>query len=276
MQSHSEDTGQIEALMHSGQYQQALALLDAQLHTTPDAAKLHWWRCQCLVPLQDLPAATQAADSVLRLRRNFVPALMLRIKLARDAAEDLDTEPLLRRVLKREPSRARAQYWLAELLLESDSDPVRQQEALHLLDQCIAASPMLLRARLLRADYHWNHYYEALQHERSDPAEAPQAPALPASGAASAAASTLELALLDYAWVSAHAHSHYAALRAAKALVRLERDAEALVYLEQLLAELPESQPLRHTVVQLHKRVTKRIAEASAAPAASGDVQAAD
>lgn len=258
MQSQSPQDGQIEALMRSGHYQQALALLDAQLQAMPDAASLHWSRCQCLVQLQQVAEAKQAVDSVLQLRRNFVPALMLRIKLARDLGEDFDTEPLLRRVLKREPTRARAQYWLAELLLERDGDLPEQQEALRLLDQCIATAPMLLRARLLRADYHWNHYYEALQQAPSDGAEAAQT-----------GAPTLEAALADYAWVSGHAQSHYAALRAAKALMRLERDTEALVYLDLLMAQLPESQPLWHTVVQLHKRVSRRIGEASSAGVAA-------
>lgn len=252
MQLQSQEEDQIQALMRSGQYQQALVLLDAQLQARPDDASLHWSRCQCLVQLQQVPETRQAVDRVLQLHRDFVPALMLRIKLARDLAEDFDAEPLLRRVLKCEPGRARAQYWLAELLLETDSDGEtrRQQEALALLDQCIAAAPMLLRARLLRADYYWDHYYEALEQEQ-------------AASSDNAVRSPLDVALADYAWVSAHAQSHYAALRAAKALVRLERDTEALVYLDVLMAQLPQAQPLRHTVVQLHKRVTTRISGAS-------------
>ncbi|THT98769.1 tetratricopeptide repeat protein [Lampropedia puyangensis] len=250
MQQQRQYEGQVAALMQTGDYQLALEVLDRLLLTPSNSASLHWSRCQCLAKLKRPEEAREAVEKVLRLRSNFVPALMLRVKLARDYAEPFDIERLLRRVLLLEPQRARAQYWLADVLL-AKGDAQTEQEALQLLDSCIEAAPTLLRARLRRADYYWVLYRQALKAMQID-GQAVQG--------FNDAHDALEKASVDYVHVAEHAHSDRAALRAAKALARLGRAAEAIPYLDTLMARVAHEDPSRPAISKLRERVMLTIA----------------
>lgn len=249
MQEYRQVLARAEQLMRAGDYQAALAILEFLLPRHPNVVALHWYRSRCLVRLGQRDKARIALTAVLRARPNFVPALMIRVKLARDDAEDFDVEPLLRRILLLEPERARAMYWLADTLLQRG--PEHQREALQLLDQSIALSPDLLKARLRRADL--------LIAQSEDPEQLPQDAQLHTDAlGVGLDRRKLEAALVDLQYVADRRHHEKADIRAAHILLRLGRQQEALGHFDRMLARLASNDPRRAALQLLRQQALQR------------------
>lgn len=231
-----------DELIHDGDYAGALALVDRLLDGQPDASALHWYRARCQIKLGQFEQARLSLARVLEDRPNFVPALMLRVKLARDTHEFFDAEPLLRRILMLEPDRARAMYWLADaLLLKEDGS---EREALALLDKSIALAPDLLKARSRRADF--------LLGTAQEVDEASEV-ILDAKGQRSDKRK-LEAALEDFQFILRYTRNERAAMRAANVLIRLGRKAEAAELFDQMLEKIDDSDPKRDALEGLRQQ----------------------
>lgn len=231
-----------DELIHDGDYAGALALVDRLLDGQPDASALQWYRARCLIKLGQFEQARLSLERVLEDRPNFVPALMLRVKLARDTHEFFDVEPLLRRILMLEPDRARAMYWLADaLLLKEDGS---EREAMELLNKSIELSPDLLKARIRRADF-----LLGTAQEIDDDGEA----IVDAKGQHSDKRK-LEAALQDFQFVLRYMRNERAAMRAANVLIRLDRKKEAAELFDQMLEKIDSSDPKRDALEGLRQQ----------------------
>lgn len=229
-----------EELIYDGDYAGALALVDGLLAGSPQVPALHWYRSRCLMGLHRHDEARQCLAKVLEERPNFVPALMVRVKLARDTHERFDVEPLLRRVLVLEPERARAMYWLADtLLMRGDG---HEREALALLDKSIALAPDLLKARNRRADFllatarEIDASSEIVTDDKGQRSDKRK----------------LEAALADFQFILQHKRTERAVMRAANALLRLGRKQEAAQLFDQMLEKIGGNDPKRDTLERLH------------------------
>ncbi len=144
-------------LFRNKDYVGALKILDELIASYPRAAPLHVHRSRCLTALDRPEEAAQALDAALALAPDHVPTLLARVEMAEEHYEALDTLPLLRRAIAREPENATALFLFARTVLDGATeadDPGTIEEALASLDLSIALDPRRAEAWARRGQHH--------------------------------------------------------------------------------------------------------------------------
>lgn len=210
-------------LFAAGDSAAALELIDSLAADNPNEGPIHWQRARTLERLERYGDARAAVKRVLELRREFAPAWVLRAELGEEEG-DYDPEPDLRRAVELDPRLGRARYALALLV----QDEGKEEEAQALMDLAIELDPNLHEAFAARGGWSRVAAYVDLADEGARLNRA-----------------HLERALSDFDRALAiRPLSNYRFARA-DILQALERQDEAIVELDVLIAELSESHPLR-------------------------------
>ena len=135
---------EIQSLVRSGQYEHALELTKAQLHTKPNDIRL-WTLEGIICSLKgEKEDAIGAFEKALRLSPSYMPALKGEVQLLYDAG-DKRAIALLGRILKSDPRDETAQEMLA-MLLKKKGDCAAANEHFALIAEQIGTHPESLEA----------------------------------------------------------------------------------------------------------------------------------
>jgi tetratricopeptide (TPR) repeat protein len=234
-------------LFASGESTAALELIDALAADNPNEGPIHWQRARTLERLERYEEARAAVKRVLELRREFAPAWVLRAELGEEEG-DYDPEPDLRRAVELDPRLGRARYALALLV----HDEGKEEEAQALMDLAIELDATLHEAFAARGGWSRIAAYTDLDDEGARINRA-----------------HLERALSDFdRAIAIKPLSNYRFARA-DILQGLERQEDAIVELDALIADLTESHPLRALAQDARMRCEQVLAARSAQMAES-------
>lgn len=237
-------------LFHRKDYAGALAILDELIAAHPKAAPLHYHRSRCLNALGRPGEAAHALDAALALAPDHVPTLLARVELAEEHFEELDTLPLLRRAITREPDNATALFHFARTVLDqtrvSDSaDSVA--EALRHLDRSIELDPQRAEAWARRGQYH---------HLRAHDTGEGEAAIRDALGM-SYDRPSLELALSDLRHAAGLREDNQYDRLCARIAALLDRHELSVEHMDRVLARLPADAPARGFVQEERDRYAR-------------------
>lgn len=234
-------------LFRNKDYAGALQILDELVHAHPKAAPLHFHRSRCLNALGRAEDAAQAMDAALELVPDHVPTLLARVELAEEHFEDLDTLPLLRRALAREPDNATALFLFARTILDqtgSTNDPAAVEKAVAALDRCITLDPTHADAWARRGQYH---------HLRAHGAEEGPDVVRDVLGIAYRR-DALEQALSDLTRASELKEDNQYDRLCARIAALLDQPERAVAHMDRVLARIPADAPARPFVEEERAR----------------------
>jgi tetratricopeptide (TPR) repeat protein len=254
-------------------FDDALALVDGLIARFPDSPALRWHRANCLEKLERHAEIKPELDAMLRLKPDYAPAIVKRVKytldeayaeddeglsdaergrreaerLARERAISLEAETELRRALEIEADNVDALQLLSEVLRYRDNGEARIAEADALLDRAITLAPARVDLVETRANVRRG---AALR-----PDEGPDdADTVRTYSGMRYSRSKLEAALADYETCHALSGAHRYAVRMGMVLHDLGRFDEALARYDQALAAMAPDDPKRQFVLDTRAR----------------------
>jgi len=225
----------------AGEYDAALALIDALVAEHPNEGPMHWQRARTLQMLERYDEARAAAKRVIELRPQFAPAWVIRAELGEEEGE-YDPEPDLRRAISLDPKNARARYVLGLVLNGQDG---KGDEARAQMDQAIELDPGLHEALAARAGW------SRIEAWTDQPAEdADGADVIRTFTGMNFKRVHIEDALADFDRALAIKVVPNYRFARADLLHTLRRYDEAIEELNKLLDEIPEDHSLRELAVE--------------------------
>lgn len=225
----------------AGEYEPALAIIDALLAEHPNEGPMHWQRARTLEKLERYDDARAAAKRVIELRPQFAPAWVMRAELGEEEGE-YDPEPDLRRAITFDPKNARARYILALVLNGQDE---KADESRAQMDQAIELDPKLHEALAARAG--WSRV-EAWTDQA--PADSDSADVVVTFTGQNFKRVHLEDALADFERAIAIQPDPSYRFARADLLHTLKRYDEAIDELDRLLSQLPADHSLRTLAIE--------------------------
>jgi len=85
---------QLRAMLRAQDYEKALPVLDALIHTNPDDAPAHWHRASCMEAFGRLDDALDEVKHVLRINPDYAPALIKQTELETNLRKTVAAAPI--------------------------------------------------------------------------------------------------------------------------------------------------------------------------------------
>jgi len=254
---------------NDARFDDALHSIKKLLTKYPQSVALHWHHAKVLEKLERYGQARVALNKVIKLRSDFVPALIMQVQL--DFHDDSNTdiedeifsnepeknerarfdiiEQRLYKILSIDPNAVDALHMLSGLL-RSHTSNAHLAKANQLLNRAISLAPKRVDLIEDRANSFLANTIE--EHKENSPNNATDI--VTTSSGTRYYRNVLEQALVDFQRCYRLSHEHRYGLRVGSILHDLGRYKEAMAAYNQVLAHVPEDDPYRALIIERRAR----------------------
>jgi len=259
---------QLKRAYSESRFNDALKSVNKLLAQHPQSFALRWHHARVLEKLERFSEARAALAKVLKLRSDFVPALIMQVQLyfhehESDTDDVFEDDPeqkeqtrfdliekRLYKILSIDPNAVDALHMLSGLLRGHEGD-VHVAKAKQLLDRAISLAPERIDLLEDRAN---SFLAQAFAINSENDYNSDDADIVTTFSGMRYSRSMLEQALADFQTCYALGHQHRYGLRVGSILHDLERFNDALVAYDSVLSRIPKDDPYRPFILERRER----------------------